>query len=92
MAGLTEIQDFYRQNAHFEIEVCDLRPERAEKTNGVIVGHCRLSGDPAGYVKVSGKSMRECRRAFVEIFRKLTRASKGAMRVEVRRGIGEVEM
>ncbi len=49
-------------------------------------------GCPAGYVKVSGKSMRECRRAFVEIFRKLTRASKGAMRVEVRRGIGEVEM
>jgi len=52
MAGLEEIQAFYRRHAGFEIEVYDLRPEKARKVNGVIVGHERLSGDPAGYVKV----------------------------------------
>jgi len=53
MAGLDEIQAFYRRHAGFEVEVYDLRPEKARKVNGVIVGHERLSGDPAGYVKVS---------------------------------------
>ena len=52
IAGLNEIQAFYRRHAGFEIEVYDLRPEKARKVNGVIVGHERLSGDPAGYVKV----------------------------------------
>ncbi len=52
MAGLEEIQAFYRRHAGFEVEVYDLRPEKARKVNGVIVGHERLSGDPAGYVKV----------------------------------------
>jgi hypothetical protein len=32
--------------------VYDLRPEKARKVDGVIVGHDPLPGDPAGYVKV----------------------------------------
>jgi uncharacterized protein (DUF362 family) len=52
MAGLEEIQAFYRRHAGFEIEVYDLRPEMARKVNGVIVGHERLPGDPKGYTKV----------------------------------------
>ena len=50
--GLDEIQRFYREHADFEVEVYDLRPERARKVDGVIVGHEQLSGDPAGYVRV----------------------------------------
>jgi len=53
MAGLDEIQEFYRRHAGFEVEVYDLRPEKARKVDGVIVGHERLAGDPAGYVKVN---------------------------------------
>ena len=52
IAGLNEIQAFYRRQAGFEVEVCDLRPEKARKVDGVIVGHEPLPGDPAGYVKV----------------------------------------
>lgn len=47
------IAAFYRQNADLEIEIYDLRPERADKVDGVIVGHVRLPGDPAGYVPVN---------------------------------------
>lgn len=53
IAGLDEIQKFYCQYANFEVEVYDLRPERAKKVDGVIVGHERLPGDPSGYVKVN---------------------------------------
>jgi len=53
IAGLDEIQRFYRRHADFEVEVYDLRPEKARKVNGVIVGHEKLPGDPAGYVKVN---------------------------------------
>ena len=53
IAGLDEIREFYHQNANFEVEVYDLRPERAEKVDGVIVGHQCLPGDPSGYVKVN---------------------------------------
>lgn len=52
IAGLNQLQDFYRKHAGMEVEVYDLRPERAEKMDGVIVGHRPLPGDPAGYVKV----------------------------------------
>lgn len=52
IAGLDEIQAFYRKHAGFEVEVYDLRPERAIKVDGVICGHKRLPGDPRGYVKV----------------------------------------
>ena len=52
MAGLDEIQEFYRCHAGFEVEIYDLRPEKTRKVDGVIVGHERLPGDPAGYVKV----------------------------------------
>ncbi len=51
-AGLDEIQHFYQQQAGFGIEVCDLRPEKSVKIDGVIVGHTPLTGDPAGYVKM----------------------------------------
>ena len=40
------------RHAPFDVEVYDLRPERARKVDGVIVGHEQLPGDPAGYVKV----------------------------------------
>ncbi len=53
MAGLDEIQEFYSRHAGFKVEVYDLRPEKARKVDGVIVGHERLPGDPAGYVKVN---------------------------------------
>ncbi len=53
IAGLDEIQAFYKHHADFSLEIYDLRPERAKKIDGVIVGHERLSGDPAGYVKVN---------------------------------------
>jgi uncharacterized protein (DUF362 family) len=52
LVGLDELQRFYGERAGFDIEVYDLRPERAEKIDGVIVGHAPLPGDPAGYVKV----------------------------------------
>ena len=52
ITGLREIQAFYRRQAAVEVEVYDLRPEEAEKINGIIVGHRRLPGDPAGYVQV----------------------------------------
>ncbi len=52
IAGLREIQAFYRRQLGFEVEVYDLRPEVAEKIDGVIVGHKALPGDPAGYAKV----------------------------------------
>lgn len=52
IAGLREIQEFYRREADFDIEVYDLRPQKARKVDGVIVGHESLPGDPAGYVKV----------------------------------------
>ncbi len=52
IAGLNEIQEFYRRQADCDVEVYDLRPEKARKIDGVIVGHERLPGDPAGYVKV----------------------------------------
>jgi len=52
MAGLDEIQAFYREHADFEVEVYDLRPEQSIKIDGVITGHEALPGDPAGYVKV----------------------------------------
>ena len=52
ISGLDELQEFYRRHADFEVEVYDLRPEKARKVNGVICGHERLAGDPAGHVKV----------------------------------------
>lgn len=52
-AGLTEIQRFYRERAGFDLEVYDLRPEKADKIDGVIVGHSPLAGDPEGYVRVN---------------------------------------
>jgi uncharacterized protein (DUF362 family) len=53
IVGLDEIREFYRKHARFDVEAYDLRPERAQKINGVIVGHEKLPGDPAGYVKVN---------------------------------------
>lgn len=53
MTGLDEIRRFYKKQAGFEIELYDLRPEIAKKINGVIVGHEKLPGDPAGFVKVN---------------------------------------
>ena len=53
IARLSEIQEFYSRHADFEVEVYDLRPEKARKIDGVIVGHERLPGDPVGYVKAN---------------------------------------
>ncbi len=52
IAGLDEMQAFYRRRADFHVEIYDLRPAQARKVDGVICGHERLPGDPAGYVKV----------------------------------------
>ncbi len=52
MAGLDEIQDFYRRRVGFDVEVYDLRREAACKVEGVTCGHERLPGDPVGYVKI----------------------------------------
>jgi uncharacterized protein (DUF362 family) len=43
---------FYRDAADFNLELYDLRPEAADKVDGVIVGHRELHGDPAGFVRV----------------------------------------
>ena len=51
-AGLDELAELYRVEAGFSLEVYDLRPERAHKIDGVIVGHEPLPGDPAGYARV----------------------------------------
>jgi uncharacterized protein (DUF362 family) len=54
IVGLDALQAFYAGRAGaVPLEVYDLRPECAEKIDGVIVGHRRLSGDPAGYVRVN---------------------------------------
>jgi len=53
IAGLDEIQEFYRRHANVKVEVYDLRPEKARKVNGIIVDHQKLPGDPAGYLKVN---------------------------------------
>lgn len=53
IAGLDGIQRFYRRHAGFEVEIYDLRPECAQKIDGVIVGHQALQGDPAGYAEVN---------------------------------------
>lgn len=53
IVGLDELQGFYRRHGGVDVEVYDLRPEKAIKIDGVIVGHESLPGDPAGYVKVN---------------------------------------
>jgi uncharacterized protein (DUF362 family) len=50
--GSGAIQSLYREALGFDVEVIDLRPERAHKVDGVIIGHSPLPGDPAGYVRV----------------------------------------
>ncbi len=52
-AGLDAIQAFYREHSSIQLDVIDLRPECAEKVDGVIVGHRSLPGDPAGYTVVN---------------------------------------
>jgi len=52
-AGLDEIQSFYAEHSPIQVDVIDLRPEYAEKVDGVIIGHQPLPGDPAGYTVVN---------------------------------------
>ena len=52
ITAVDAIADFYRASAGFPLEIYDLRPEASVKRDGVIVGHRRLAGDPAGYVAV----------------------------------------
>jgi len=52
ITGLDEIGAFYKQRVGFDVEVYDLRPEKAHKIDGIMVGHDPLPGDPRGYVKV----------------------------------------
>ncbi|MDT8302442.1 MAG: hypothetical protein RQ760_13235 [Sedimentisphaerales bacterium] len=49
ISKLDEIHEFFRQHTGFKVEVFDLHPEKARKVDGVIVGHERLSGDPAEF-------------------------------------------
>jgi len=53
IVAIDAIRDFYRETVGFDLECYDLRPECAQKIDGVIIGHRKLSGDPAGYVKVN---------------------------------------
>ncbi|RLC74731.1 MAG: DUF362 domain-containing protein [Chloroflexi bacterium] len=53
IAGLSEIQQFYKQHAELDVEVYDLRLKRVRSVQGLAVGHERLSGDPAGYIAVN---------------------------------------
>jgi len=53
LAGLDELEAFYARCGAVPLNVYDLRPERADKIDGVIVGHRPLPGDPAGYVRVN---------------------------------------
>lgn len=53
ICGLDEIQAFYARYADLPVELCDLRRERADKIDGVIVRHHELAGDPKGYVRVN---------------------------------------
>jgi uncharacterized protein (DUF362 family) len=50
---LDALRDFYARALGFPLEVYDLRQEAATKIDGVIVGHTRLRGDPAGYTTVN---------------------------------------
>ena len=52
IAGLNEIQEFYRCHAGFDVEVYDLRLERARISDSVFLGYDKLPGDPRGNVKV----------------------------------------
>lgn len=52
IAGLGAIVERFARERSFRLEVLDLRPERAIKIDGVIVGHEPLAGDPAGYATV----------------------------------------
>jgi len=53
IVGLHQIRALYRRECGFELEIYDLRPEAVRKHDGIIVGHVRLPGDPAGYVRVN---------------------------------------
>lgn len=50
---IESILNFYEQHAGRQVELYDLRPECADKIDGVIVGHTKLPGDPAGFTKVN---------------------------------------
>jgi uncharacterized protein (DUF362 family) len=53
LADLDVLSAFYRDEVGFPLEIYDLRQEAARKIDGVIVGHTRLPGDPAGYVPIN---------------------------------------
>lgn len=50
---IESVLEFYERHAGRRVELIDLRPECAEKVDGVIVGHTELPGDPAGFTKVN---------------------------------------
>lgn len=52
IAGLGQIQQFYRREAGFDVEVRDLRPAWTPTVDGLIVARHPLPGDPAGYLEV----------------------------------------
>lgn len=52
IAGLDEIQEFYHHYAGFDVEVYDLRLEKARIVDDIIIRYDKLPGDPVGYVKV----------------------------------------
>ena len=52
MQGLDEIQTFYDANSDIKVGIEDLRPERVEKIEGLIVRRIKLKGDPEGYTVV----------------------------------------
>ncbi|MEE3326122.1 MAG: hypothetical protein VX252_02175, partial [Myxococcota bacterium] len=49
IAGLDEIQNYFRESHEFELEILDLRREQVHFTDGVITSREPLPGDPRGY-------------------------------------------
>lgn len=52
-AGIYSVIDFYKKEAHFTIELLDLRQERWIQEDNIIKERIILKGDPRGYTKIN---------------------------------------
>jgi uncharacterized protein (DUF362 family) len=59
LMGLDKLRDFYSRQAHFPIEIIDLRKEHTPLVDGILVDRIPLPGDPEGsvHVDLGGNSM-----------------------------------
>lgn len=51
--GLREIQEFFKKEKNFEIDIVDLRDETTIEEDGIIIDKITLPGDPNGSVEVN---------------------------------------